>query len=117
MKIYKWNGEKWCVDDRSVWRRLLEFIVWRPDGTWSFFSVLGHSATYFGHWAQLSLGRRGWLVVNWRDKYAYVSVDGTPGSAHVWLWGAPQEVTDAVTQGRYPTHDIKDADEPERLYS
>ena len=107
MKTLHWNGERWYVEERSVLSRLRKWFVWfggweRADGRWQFrtprtlghriwmyptpVSVLGHRVTFFGHWLQVRVSS-GWLVVNFRERYAYVSANGTPNNAHCWLWG------------------------------
>lgn len=104
MLIYRWNGERWCRDDMAIWRRVARWFVWL--GGWdahgrdafkhgfSPVSVLGHVVTYFGHWAQAKTPW-GYLVVNWRERYAFIARDGTPDGAHVWLYGAPTDVVRA----------------------
>lgn len=116
MRIYRHNGEQWCIDDRSGWRRVSNWLLWRPNASWSFFSVLGHTVTYFGHWAQLRVGDDGWLVVNWREEYAYVSRNGTPVNAHIWLWGAPSDVSTAAEKNEMARIADK-VDRKERTYS
>jgi hypothetical protein len=107
MLTYRWNGERWCRDDMPIWKRVARWVVWL--GGWdahgrlafrygfSPVSVLGHRVTYYGHWADIRTPL-GILVVNWRDKHAYISRDGTPDSAHVWLHGAPGDVVRACAE-------------------
>jgi hypothetical protein len=112
MVVYRWNGERWYEDDRSLWRRALRWVCWvgglDAHGLSAFkygleglspVSVLGHRVTWYGHWADIRT-RWGILVVNWRDDHAYISRDGTPDRAHVWLRGAPRDVIHEARRGR-----------------
>jgi len=111
MKTLRWNGERWYVDTRSLWKRVRQWVIWvggweRANGAgWQFtagrsggrtvwmtptpVSLFGHRITLFGHWFDLDVPS-GRLVVNLRQRHAYISRDGTPNRAHHWLWGTPQ---------------------------
>lgn len=119
MKVLKWNGEYWYVDARPVWERILSWVVWvggwkvwremrrfRPEklhlDTLAPISVLGHRLTWYG-WGFDVKTPEGVLVVvmkkvGWGIERAYVSRDGTPGGAHVWIVGAPPEVLHAAVR-------------------
>lgn len=47
---------------------------------------MGGGLTIFGHWLNVRIPST-WLVVNFRERYAYVSPDGTPQGATRWLYG------------------------------
>jgi hypothetical protein len=107
MKTLHWNGERWYVNEQSLLKRVRRWFVWfggweRANGGWQLrieyatgrkgwvhptpVSILGHRATFFGHWMQVRwVG--GWLVIDWRERHAYISSNGTPNRAHCWLWG------------------------------
>lgn len=115
------NGERWYLDDRPVWCRIRRWLVCvglrelkngrlSADGELTPFSILGHRATFFGHWFQVRTPL-GWLVVGLkRDEngrlirriglpeidHAYISVNGTPQNAHTWLLGAPSHIVKMV---------------------
>jgi hypothetical protein len=107
MRTLHWNGERWYVNQQSAWKRVRRWFVWvggweRANGEgWQFrtpylgrhlwhsptpVSVFGHRATFYGHWLQVRVSS-GWLVVNFRERYAFISANGTPNQAHCWLWG------------------------------
>lgn len=107
MNTLRFNGERWYVDRRSLWKRVRTWFVWvggweEANGAgWRFripvgsrriwmtptpVSFLGHRLTIFGHWFDFRVPG-GVLVVNFRERHAYISRDGTPSSAHHWLWG------------------------------
>jgi hypothetical protein len=108
MKTIRFNGEFWYEDTRSLAKRVAEWIVWV--GGWSTFrkfslgfrlrhltpvSIVGHRTTFYGHWFDVKTPE-GVLVVNLRERYAFISRDGTPGRAHLWLYGAPREIREAA---------------------
>jgi hypothetical protein len=107
MRWYKHNGEHWYADDRSLWKRLRQWVVWfggweRPNGGgWSFrggptpVSLFGHRLTLHGHWFDVRTPA-GYLVVDVRERTAYVSPNGTPRHAHTWIRGAPHDVVAAA---------------------
>jgi hypothetical protein len=113
MRVYKHNGEHWYADDRSLWKRLRQWVIWlggwelANGGGWRLrtsggkvadpfpVSVLGHRLTVYGHWLS-AVTPRGYVVVNVRERHAYVSTNGTPRGAHTWIWGAPHEVRKAA---------------------
>src|SRR6266699_203698 len=94
----KWNGEQWYIDERSLWKRCRQWVIWiggweKANGTgWRLHceydtsilmspapvSVLGHRLTWFGWGWQLKLKRRYYLV--WSKSGLFVSHDGTPPS-------------------------------------
>jgi len=119
MKTYVFNGERWHLDDRPMWCRMRRWLFCAglrelkngrlaSEGELTPFSVLGHRATFFGHWFQVRTPA-GWLVVRFsRDpagnivrrgllgfpeiEHAYISVNGTPQNAHTWLVGCPVDI-------------------------
>lgn len=119
MLTYRWNGEYWYADRRSLWKRVRQWFVWvggwekangagwqfripyvgKPDWLWlsaAPVSVFGHRATWYGWGIDV---RFGWCSFTWDwrvERCAYLSPDGTPGRAFHWLWGTPSEVRDAV---------------------
>ena len=135
MKTLRWNGERWYVDSRSLWKRVRQWVIWiggweRANGAgWQFsikhpyrrvgriwmgptpVSLLGHRVTFFSHWFDFRI-RSGVVVVNFRERHAYVSRDGTPNRAHHWLWGVPvgnQEIDpDAVAKYRAPVAPLRE---------
>lgn len=60
-------------------------LGWRLKGDPFPLTILS-TLTLFGHWMQLRLPGT-WLVINFRERYAYVSPDGTPQGATKWLYG------------------------------
>lgn len=120
MRTLRFNGERWYVDSRSLWKRLRQWVVWvggweRANGKgWALsttngrgrlwlsptpVSFFGHRLTIYGHW--IGAGRRARLVVNFRDRYAYLSVDGTPSGAYAWLWGLRASNHGLAPEARY----------------
>lgn len=127
LKTLKWNGEYWYEDNRTVWKRLRQWAIWiggwevqteqLTAGAWTLWrgkeptpvALLGHRVTWYGHWFQ---ARTPWgvLVVRFaRDERgrmkreiesAYISHNGTPGGAHVWIVGADHHVLDAINRRR-----------------
>lgn len=125
MKIYRWNGEYWYCDRRSLWKTIRQWIAWfggweKANGEgWQFrsrsyargwrwhdpypLSLFGHRVTFFGPWLNIKLPG-GYLVWRWKPSkalnspYAYISWDGTPNKAHVWLLNPPKEIQDAVAR-------------------
>lgn len=65
-------------------------LGWRFKGDPFPLTILG-TLTLFGHWLQLRLPGT-WLVISFRERYAYVSPDGTPRGATRWLYGKPRYV-------------------------
>ena len=92
MRLTRWNGERWYVDNRSIWRHIFEWFVW-VGGHPTPVSLFGHRVTFFGWGVQVQIGG-GYLVRvtrgGWRGMYW--SPDGTPTHATVWFSHAPQEV-------------------------
>lgn len=106
MRTLHWNGERWYVNERSILSRVRKWFVWfggweRANGRWEFrlrhvgrslwlspcpLSILGHRVTFYGHWMQMRWFGA-WLVIDWRERHAYLSTNGTPNQAHCWLWG------------------------------
>lgn len=122
MKTYKHNGEHWYVDSRSPFKRARMWLVWfggweKANGAgWEWprrrigrgfygptpVAILGHRLTFFGAWMQVRFPRT-YLVIRFRKgysggPYAYFSNDGTPHSAHHWLFGASRSVVRAAEQ-------------------
>lgn len=104
MLTYKWNGENWCRDEMPALKRLARHILWLGGWEahgWNAFkhgftpvSVL-RRVTFYSHFADIKTPW-GYLVVNWRDRHAYLSHDATPQGAHAWLYGAPPDVVRAA---------------------
>lgn len=113
--IYRWSGEYWYADRRSLWKRVRQWFIWVggwekangqgwrlriPHGKrWLWMSptpvsVFGHRATLQNGWIDLRWFRGTRLVLHWRhgDRHAYISRNGTPYDAHCWLFGAPRRV-------------------------
>ncbi len=108
MRLHRWNGERWWVDDKSVARRMCLWVLW-PGGwqtfttwplrerlhpsKWTPFSMFGHRVTVFG-WGIQARAKGGYWVASksghpWS---VYWSPDGTPSSATVWAFRPPPEV-------------------------
>lgn len=110
MRTIKFNGEFWYEDCTPLLARLATWLIWVGGGSLRSpapVSLLGHRVTFFGWGAQLRLPGGDLLTVSWpgvdpklawRSKPAaiYVSRDGTPQNAHIWLVGEPHEVREAV---------------------
>lgn len=109
MRTLSFNGEFWYEDRTPLLKRIARWCIWfggwetHRNGGWPLLkrlrqemispvSLFGHRLTYFGHWADMKLPGHGILVVNWRERYAFISRDGTPDSAHTWLYGWPRHV-------------------------
>lgn len=116
MKTLRFNGEYWYEDERPMWKRIQEWICWvggwktHSSGGWPLrrrlslqlltpISLIGHRVTLYGHWFDVKLPI-GVLVVNVRDRYAFISRNGTPGAAHTWLYGAPHDIRNAARERR-----------------
>lgn len=123
MRLHRFNGEHWYVDERPVWRRVLRWAFWpggwetfspkrpwrRPgDAGWSLrerltldklspMSLFGHRITYYG-WGIQWDSRWGYWVAVWQPGplHIYLSANGTPSEAHVWLVRPPWDVTHAA---------------------
>lgn len=113
MKTYMFNGECWYIDDRPIWARIRRWIVsiglremrngrLSNEGPITPLSFLGHRLTIHGYWFNAKTPW-GWLVVRFERhpvtnkvlpsiESVYISHNGTPGGAHVWLKGAPNEL-------------------------
>lgn len=126
MKTIGFNGEYWYENNTSLLKRVATWFVWlggwkiwlesRQRGHGKFenmapISLLGHRATYYG-WGFNVRVKGGWFVVVFkRDENgkpsgierAYISRDGTPSEAHVWIHGAPFEIRRAAaTRSKEP---------------
>lgn len=113
MKLHRWNGEHWWVDDRGAVARVARWILW-PGGwetfrkspltdrlnprLWTPFALFGRRITCYG-WGWQVRVRGGYWVLSGRGRRTsiYWSPDGTPSGATVWLRGAPVEVTGAAS--------------------
>lgn len=104
MRLVRWNGEKWWVDDRPVWRRILRWVAWF--GGWEAHSpklngaskrplrkrlrmltpvsLFGHRITFYG-WGWQVRRRGGWWVKSRNG--VYWSPNGTPSEATIWFRG------------------------------
>lgn len=97
MRTMKWNGECWYIDDRSLWKRVRQWLIWiggweKANGQgWAFtidygnktalvaptpISLFGHAITFFSWGWQVRFWKRCYLVCS--DSGIYVSSDGTP---------------------------------------
>lgn len=97
MKTLEHNGEYWYIDDRSLWKRCRQWLIWiggweKANGKgWKFLidyghrkglmspspiSLLGHHITFFGWGWQIKI-RSGYYLV-WSKSGLYISNDGTP---------------------------------------
>src|ERR1700748_849595 len=109
MVTMKWNGEHWYEDRTPLLSRIATWLIWiggtRKSPTPV--SLLGHRVTFQSWGASLRLPGGDWLVVAWdgvdpsqwwrcKPTAVYVSSNGTPDRAHIWLIGAPREVREAA---------------------
>lgn len=97
MRTLKYNGERWYVDERSLWKRCRQWLVWiggweKANGAgWQFtldlgnrkklmnptpISLFGHAVTFFGWGGRIRLLHKGSLT--WSESGIYVSQRGTP---------------------------------------
>lgn len=53
--------------------------------------LFGHRITIQGFGVYIST-KQGYIVWDWKHKYCYKSVNGTPSKAHVWYFGAPPDI-------------------------
>lgn len=109
MKTYVYNGECWHIDDRPIWARIRRWVVniglrelkngrLSNEGQLTPTSFFGHRLTIHSHWLDVKTPW-GWLVVALERSptgkvlpsidHAFISHNGTPGCAHIWLKGAP----------------------------
>lgn len=116
MRTIRHNGEYWYEDRRSLWLRVRNWFIWiggwektnhrtgehqwKPVTRWTDpfpLSLFGHRITFQSFGLRIRLGWR-YFCWSYRKKpgymygpigigYAYLSRDGTPHSAHHWLWG------------------------------
>lgn len=98
MRTLKWNGERWYWDERSLWKRCRQWLIWiggweQANGKgWDFtldlgyrkkmmsplpISLFGHAIVLFGWGGHIRL-RRGRCYFTWSQSGVYVSSDGTP---------------------------------------
>jgi len=104
MRTLKYNGEFWYEDTTALWARVLTWVFWMggPSGNRTPISLFGHFVTFYD-WGMDVRTPEGRLVVSWlglsrdirwRSKPAevYISKDGTPGRAHIWIVGASREI-------------------------
>lgn len=104
MRTWRHNGERWHESTEPTWRRVLRWLVWL--GGWEStrqlplrlrlknvtpVSLLGHRVTWYGWGGQIRTPE-GWLVWERRSGQVFVSKDGTPSGAHLWLRNPPREV-------------------------
>jgi hypothetical protein len=97
MRTLKYNGERWYVDERSLWKRVRQWVIWiggweKANGKgWQFLidygnkkslmsptpiSLFGHRITCYGWGWQIRI-RRGCYLVSSKSG-VYVSSDGAP---------------------------------------
>lgn len=104
MITYHFNGEQWYRKDRSILNRILRWVIWF--GGWEAhrrlhpgllprISLFGHRITFFGlGWWDVETP---WGILTYSPVYGiYVSPDGTPDNARVWIKGTPKEVIAAA---------------------
>lgn len=116
VRDYKYNGEYWYCDNRSIFTRIRQWFIWLggwelANGRgWRFWiphntingtkklwmspypiSLLGHRMTFYGWGMEIKLSS-GWIVWNFNRRYCFISRNGTPNDAHRWLWGCPAEI-------------------------
>lgn len=119
MITYHHNGECWYKRNWSIFHWIRNWFIWvggweKANGKgWQFrieyssgnkgwmsptpIAMFGHRIVifnFFHPWVDIRLKRfRGILVFNMRKKLkCYISKDGTPSAAHIWLWNTPSEV-------------------------
>jgi hypothetical protein len=126
MRTISFNGEFWYEDSTPLLKRIAKWFVWV--GGWKIWlgsrgseynrlenlapiSLLGHRATYYGWGFDVRVKGGHLVVVFKRDnsgkvggiERAYISRDGTPSEAHVWIHGAPMEIRRAAaTRSKEP---------------
>jgi hypothetical protein len=119
MKLHRWNGERWWVDDKGLLKRIALWVLW-PGGWqtfttwplrervkphyWTPFSLFGHRLTFFGWGVQWRV-KGGYCVLSGlnhpeRPARIYWSPDGTPDRATVWFWRAPKTVQHAAAEAQ-----------------
>jgi hypothetical protein len=97
MKTLKYNGEYWYTDERSLWKRVRQWVIWvggweKANGKgWQFtidygnrkglmnptpISLFGHAITFYGWGWQIHLWKMGYFVCT--KSGMYISSDGTP---------------------------------------
>jgi hypothetical protein len=119
MKMYRWNGERWWLDDRGFLSRVRRWFFWsggweshgpkmdRPERTWTWtlrqrlaprmlapVSLLGHRFTYYS-WGMQWRTRHGIWVWTF-GRRLYRSYNGTPSEADVWVFGTPKDIVEAA---------------------
>lgn len=114
MKLLRWNGERWYVDEQSVIRRLRRWVLW-PGGWetfrtwplrkrllprhWTPWSLFGHRFTCYGWGAQVKTRNGWWVWVRRPERRCYWSPTGTPDNATIWLRGRPPAPTATTEEG------------------
>lgn len=100
------NGEYWYEQDRTIVQRIVRWLIWiggwgahssqrmRRRLTWDHLapiSAFGHRVTFYGWGYQV---KTPWGILVWskRSGQIYISNDGTPNTAHIWIKGPPAEV-------------------------
>jgi hypothetical protein len=124
MTTLRFNGEYWYEDERPTWKRIQERIAWiggwqthgpksrfpvslRQRLSWELLTpiaLFGHRIVLYRHWFDVRTPY-GTLVVNLRERYAFISHNGTPTAAHTWLYGAPHDIREAARERRASARD------------
>ena len=123
MKTYHWNGENWYKRDWSILHRIRCWLIWvggweKANGAgWAPFikfingkrklrditpiSFFGHRITFFGWGGQIRY-RGQYLVWTREDGYweIFISPNGTPSRAIMWLRGVPYPILHAIETGQ-----------------
>lgn len=103
MRLERWNGERWYVDDRAIWRRVLTWFVWFGGlsasrrlrrGILTPTSLFGHRITFFAWGTQVRTRNGYWVWTRYarQERRIYWSPDGTPSGATIWVTKRPKHV-------------------------
>jgi hypothetical protein len=112
MKTVHFNGEYWYEKDLTAWQRLKKWVANKPPSSWTPLSFFGGRVTFFGFGVDVSWGADGWLCVHLKGTHpdsikdvigrlqrdgmkafcVFVSRNGTPWAAELWLHNPPEEV-------------------------
>lgn len=131
MRTVEFNGEYWYVNEQPLLKRARKWLIWiggweKANGEgWHIFmrhldtgkralrdptpvSLFGHRFTHYG-WGWNVVVSGGYLVYSKRCSHTgkpslYLSLDGTPGNATMWLFGAP-DVVERAAKAKRPCED------------